>query len=356
MLQPIPDWDYNGLLSAYVPRPTAVSLIRYAQILGIDERQFFGVEDPPTEAQEFYWTGSERRQLAEALLAAERLIEAELGVPLSPKWAVGEQHDYQYPLLLDWGEFICAGRIASSIYSNGPIAVDYSTPDIGVVTVSHGEVGSESEVVCFYYDSDAPTKLYRVLYPSDVDWSADDITITFPKWRLVKPELMDTGRALDIDDDTNFVEKILVARVYTDITDQATFVGESLTQTGYIQCDLNSISKVRVEPGSYSSGVWTKCLPGFVVRYVTVNYKAGLRWLPYELEQAVVRLAHALLPEPVCPVGHEPWVRFWSRDRERTQPTSRERVNAPWGLEDGAWFAWNVVQRSPYNLNRGGKI
>lgn len=361
-LSMVPDALYQGVLSAYVPRPTCVSLSRYCQILAIDERQFYGVMDPPEETQQFYWTGQERRQLAEQLRAAEGLIESELGVPLCCKWQYREQRPFRYPLLLNWGEFDCGGIQAASLYEKtgaSKIGVDYTTPDVGIITVPHGDVGSADYVTIFYYDADAPTRLYRTLIPSDIDWNGGNIVITFPKWRLVRRELgmTDDDVPQNLDDDSDFVEYVLVAYHYTDQSEGAIYVGRTQQATGYVQCDDKSISKIRVEPGSYTSGVWADSrTPGFVVRFVYVSYKAGLLWMPFDLEQAVVRLAHSLMPAPVCPAGYEPWIRYWKRDRDVPVTPTRERVNCPWGDTDGAWFAWNVVQRSPFNLRKGGAI
>lgn len=354
---PIPDFHYSGVLGAYLAQPTAVSLTRYCQIVGINERWFYWVMDPPVDGQEFYWTGTERRQLQEELLKAERLIEEELGVFLWHKWVRDEQQRYGYPLLLNWGKYVCGGAMAATLYRTRS-SVDYSTADVGIVTVPHSNTGSESEVMVFYYDSDQPQRLYRLLIPSDIDWGGSDIVITFPKWRLVKPELMDSG-PLDIDDDSNFVEYVLVARVYSDTTDQVSFVGLYSTQTGYVQCDLDAISKVRLEPGEYSESVaaWCRvsCAPA-CLRYTLIKYKAGLPYLPFDLEQAVVRLAHSFMPEPPCPSGHDPWVRYWNRDRFIPATMSREQINCPWGQSNGAFFAWNVVSRSPVHIRRGGAI
>lgn len=353
---PIPDYHWVGLLGQYLAQPTAVSLIRYCQILGIDERQFYWVEDPPTHGTEFYWKGTERRQLQEELLKAEQLIESELGVFLWHKWVRDEQQDYGYPLLLEWGKYVCAGAMDAQLYA-ATSDVDYSTADIGVVTVAHGDLGSISEVRCFYYDSDVPQRLYRLLHPTDVDWGIANIVLTFPKWRLVRPELMNSG-PLDINDDSNFVEQVLVARQYSDQSDQATFVGVTSTQTGYLQCDMDSISKVRITAGVYdaAAAAWGRSAVCFTPRYVLIKYKAGLPWLPFDLEQAVVRLAHSFMPEPPCPSGHDPWVRYWHRDRFIPATMSKEQINCKWGQSNGAFFAWNVVSNSPYHIRRGGAI
>jgi hypothetical protein len=69
---------------------------------------------------------------------------------------------------------------------------------------------------------------------------------------------------------------------------------------------------------------------------------------------AVVRLAHTLMPDNPCPIGRDPQHHFWARDRIIREISIREVLNCPWGNMAGAWFAWNVCVNHDENYGKGG--
>jgi hypothetical protein len=60
--------------------------------------------------------------------------------------------------------------------------------------------------------------------------------------------------------------------------------------------------------------------------------------LTRQVEDAIVRLAHSKMPDEPC--GCDMLQRHWKRDRNIPQVLTRERINCPFGLSDGAWFAY----------------
>jgi len=48
------------------------------------------------------------------------------------------------------------------------------------------------------------------------------------------------------------------------------------------------------------------------------------------------------MPEEPC--GCEVAQRLWRRDRHVPEVLTRERINCPYGLSDGAWQAWRFTQ------------
>jgi hypothetical protein len=98
-----------------------------------------------------------------------------------------------------------------------------------------------------------------------------------------------------------------------------------------------------VLPATYSGGEWVtdaSCLCSRPER-VRLNYKAGVTSLSYQAEDAILRLAHAKMPEEPC--GCDVVQRLWKRDREVPKIVTSERLNNPFGLNDGAWIAWRFA-------------
>ena len=238
--------------------------------------------------------------------------------------------------------------------------------DYGYVTVAHGGVGNANEVRAWYDNTELPIQY------SEIVFGAANIELTIPRWRLVDPEVMlerdNDNRGIMWEDDSNFLTTLTVAREYNDPSEQAEYISQYASalcgcgatcdrccQTACIVPAHPRIGMVNLYPAIYSDGAWatTQCL-----RYhpdtVRASYQSGLASIPYELEDAVIRLAHTLMPDNPCPVGRDPQHRFWMRDRRIPDTLTRERVNCPWGEMNGAWYAWNVVVNHDENYGKGG--
>ena len=72
-------------------------------------------------------------------------------------------------------------------------------------------------------------------------------------------------------------------------------------------------------------------------------YLSGLTALSQQMKSALVRLAHTKMPEELC--GCDTYTRLWARDRHVPDVLTRERINCPFGMMDGAWEAFKIVQR-----------
>jgi len=75
---------------------------------------------------------------------------------------------------------------------------------------------------------------------------------------------------------------------------------------------------------------------------VRVNYYDGKQYLSRQMEDAIVRLAHAKMPDEPC--GCDVAQRMWKRDRNVPEVLTRERINCPFGMSDGAWIAWQFTR------------
>src|SRR5512135_1335489 len=91
---------------------SAVKLARYAQLIGLDENQFFGINCADTasaQACNAIWTHAERARLAKYLKEAQEEIEQVTRYPLAPRWFLDEQHYYGFPVHTNWGKVIQSG-------------------------------------------------------------------------------------------------------------------------------------------------------------------------------------------------------------------------------------------------------
>ena len=198
--------------------------------------------------------------------------------------------------------------------------------------------------------------------PSDIDISGGNATISMPRCRLVTPSRANNPReGILYSDVTNFLSVVDVVRVYHDDSEQATLVwphqssscsclscncptcGE-YTRTACIYVKVPRIGSLDVLPATYSDGSWTtntRCLCN-TPEHAILNYRAGPEVLSPQARDAVIRLAHAKMPNEPC--GCEISTRMWKRDRHTPDVLTRERINCRFGMSDGAWAAWEFSQ------------
>src|SRR6185503_14749682 len=69
----------------------AISLARYAEIIGYNSEAFWGVRYDGQEqfACSTFWTEWQRQMVADALAQAQQMLEDVLGYPLCPTWITG---------------------------------------------------------------------------------------------------------------------------------------------------------------------------------------------------------------------------------------------------------------------------
>lgn len=336
----------------------AVTLARYAQIIGYDEAAFWGVYYDGQEQFECYtmWTEWQRRSVADALAQAEQMIEDVLGYFLTPTWVTGsyvddartvdQQAAVGNPLVTRWGMLIQAGvRAEATIQANA--VVDYSDEDVAVIGPITTTVTDADEVKVFHAGSE------REISPSRIRISGGQLTIFVPRARLVSPDLLLTIRpqeGLVKTDTANFVTVVDVKRIYNDPSTNAQLVKthdcsticslegcSTQTDAGCITIINPILGIVRAHPGTYSNG-WSESIACCTYNHVRLNYQAGLRQLTTQVENMVVRLAHALMPEEPC--GCDVVKRLWMRDHKTPDIMTREMLNNPFGYQPGAIFAY----------------
>jgi hypothetical protein len=353
------EWEYN------VPPIPAIPLYRYAKLIEYDECSFFGVQNPdidwPTECRRI-WVKRERDMVLKYLLEAQEELENVVGYPLNDRWFTTEQRPYSFPLKTKWKKVIEGGVVAVSDIAIFE-AIDHST-DPAVVGPISTTVTDKDEIHVYH-----PCTSLEI-HPSKVTLSGGSLTIEIPRCRLVTEDAMDNeAGGLIYTNLTNFLGAVDVKRVYNDPSTNATLIWphactttstycgcscSEYTQTACIYVKNGELGFVDVVPASYSGGSWS-CTCATCCgepHHVLLNYRAGLTELGYQAEDAILRLAHAKMPAEPC--SCDIMKRIWQRDRNVPEVLTRERLNCPFGLSDGAWIAWKFSQA--LKIHRGAVL
>lgn len=353
-------------VSAIVNDTSALTLPRYAQRIGYDECAFFGVVRPDplpaVHSNKPLWRKSERDRVQYFLAEAQKKLETEIGYPLAPRYIVGSLTDaidaryvdaqlFALKYVTKFGLVIEPGIKATTTISAGE-AVNYLADPATVGPVAT-TVTTTDEIVVFYPDTDVE------LIPSAISIVGGAVTIQIPRCRL----LTETGQSVTSGvpyDDTGpvagiFLQTVDVKRVYTDSATQAVFKWASgvadcpkctgVTQNGCIVVEDPEIATVFVYPGSYTGGAWKRAAFRNTCHYpdlVELNYKAGMPTLAPTAEDAIIRMAHAIMPHEPCNCEPPNW--NWTEDRFIPRGLTRERMNCPFGVENGAWLAYKFAQ------------
>lgn len=345
---------------------SAIGLARYAQRIQYGACAFFGVfrSDAPYEGQcRNIWSQIQRDAIEYALAEAQEEIEAQLGYFLSGRYVVGslaaqpdgddryvDDQAYSNPLSARYPKVIEAGVRAESVISSGA-AVSHVT-DPAVIGPLATSVTNSAEVKVFHPGTDVeiPT--------TSVTLAGGNVTITISRCYMILLARQDNPpEGLDYTDLTNFESTVDVTRVYTDASVNADLVAahncgdfclaggcSEFTQTACIYKVDGRLGILRVSPASYADGTWSGASGGCcrATSRARLNYRAGLASLNKQAEDTIIRLAHSKMPSEPC--GCEVTQRLWRRDRHEPDVMTRERINCPFGMSDGAWIAWRFTQ------------
>lgn len=339
---------------------SAISLARYAQLIGYPECQFFGVagaaEVLDAECRTI-WLKSERDMVLKYLLEAQEEIENHVGYPLKPRWIVDDDRPYTCPLEARWKKIIEAGVEAEDEIAMGqPVDLTTDPAVVGpIVGVTFTDIG---EVRVYHSSGTSFCALNPVeIRPSCVTIIGGELTIEIPRCRLVTEAAADNPRTgIDYADDDNFEDTVDVTRLYNDPSTHATLVWphkctsacaaaccSEYTQDGCIYIRNGEMGILDVLPAAYSAGAWVSSSTCHRTKpeRVRLNYRAGMDPLSFQAEDAILRLAHSKMPNEPC--GCAVSQRLWERDRNVPRQLTAERLNNPFGLSDGAWIAWKFA-------------
>ena len=128
---------------------SAVKLSQYAQILGLSEDQFWGLNNSATlnDSCNPIWTLLERQTAARYLREAQTEIELVTGFPLSPRWFVDEFKYYGFPIHARWTKIIAAGFRNTSTISLAAVPSYVTDPCVVIVATT---VTDEDEIAVFH--------------------------------------------------------------------------------------------------------------------------------------------------------------------------------------------------------------
>ena len=335
----------------------AIPLWRYAKRVSYRECAFFGIVHPdnPNYACSALWTGAQREMISWALAEAQEELEAELHYFLRPDWVTSESHPWGTKLLTQWGMLISGGVEGNTLVGDS-VALNYAS-DPATLTMVQGAL-DPADLRLFHEDTTIE------VYPTGYILSGGNIVWSIPWCRLVAPAYEDTDEAgLDYADVATWgADKLDVREIVNDPSTQAVLrwqrdcacsgtACEDTTKTGCIHVLQPRIGAASVRQASFSAGVWSPldcscCKP----QSVDLNYYSGVQQLSHQAEDALLRLAHSKMPEEPC--GCDITQRLWKRDRNVPAVLTRERVNCPFGMSDGAWIAWRFANAPGMKLVR----
>jgi len=291
--------------STLVNQASAVRLARYAQIIEYPECNFFGVNagiNTGFQCQKI-WTKPQRDTITKYLAEAQFEIEQETGYPLSPRW-IGQGQSDEY---LDWQPFkrriitrfsryIEAGIEAESDISLGEAINQAADPAIiGPLATT---VTDTSEIRVYHPGLDVE------IDPSSVVISGGNLTIEVPRCRTVKESVADNSdTGLDYTNLTNFETTVDIKRTYNDSSVQATLAYRDsctgCTETTIAGCFYVRDKRLGILDIQLSAN-GTNNLCRCRAEIIKLNYKAGMDVLTPQAEDAIIRLAHAKMPNEPC--------------------------------------------------------
>lgn len=316
----------------------AVPLHRYAARIGYTEWAFFGLNHPdnPRYACREVWTQPQRDMVEWALLEAQEEIEAELRYTLVPKWQAAERHPATCPVRTQWGKVLAAGVMADTVIEAG-VAVDYAA-DPATVVVDLGSHAPE-DVHLFLPGTDLEVTPTGRTGPG----STGVATYSIPWARLVAWDYRHNPPEgwLYADVATWGTAALDVRAVENDPSTQGVLLSREVCG---LCGSIEEAACLRIERGDVGVLTWerTETCASHRPEWIELHYLAGMMPLTRQAEDTVIRLAHAKMPEEPC--GCEVAQRLWRRDRHVPEVLTRERINCPYGLSDGAWQAWRFTQ------------
>ena len=325
-----------------------VTLSRYARIVGYTEWAFFGISHPDSTrfALRKIWNIAQREDIANYLSQAQYMIEEVVEFPLKPRWITNEFHPFSLSLFSKWAKILECGIRADEEISSGAV-VDKSTDPCTVTIVGVSSILDVSEVEVYHPGTKSVIDFSSAVVevsPVSLGAGVYQLVISIPKPRLVAEDKWDNPESGWVYTDPDVYESTVdVFRVYNDPSIQASLIykdcsncdtsfSSSLTEGRDMFIVNPEIGSLIVDPSADPS-----CSNKTFVS-LRINYRAGMTEFNRHLESMVIRLAHSLMAAEPC---SEPIImRLWQRDRDIPKILTRDRIDCPFGMSDGAWTAW----------------
>jgi hypothetical protein len=344
-----------------------VRLARYAQIVGYDENPFWGINHNVGENQcRYIWSFADRMMVAKYLGEAQREVENNINFLVGRQWTVERKKPLKCPTFSRWGHLRALGIRGVSVISSGE-AVDHTTDPATIGPIATAITDPE-EIVIYHPGTDVE------IDPSEITFAGGNVTIKIPLCRMVLATYVDNPSAgwEYTDYDIWGEQTVDVKRVYNDTSTQAKLISNHSCNAYCSTSGCSTFSQdacgfitnpetgeIELYPAEYSSGTWTRSRNNCYCNgweQEQLNYMSGVDLTynaedaGFQMEDIIVRLAHSKMPKEPC--GCDPLKAMWTRDRFVSEFSTKERVNCPFGMSDGAWTAWVWVTNT--KLVRGG--
>jgi hypothetical protein len=330
---------------------SVIPLARYAQLIGYSECAFFGVahEDNIRSACREIWTKPQRDEILLYLAEAQDELEGIIQYPLQPTWFADEYHsiNLSHRLMTRFGKVISLGIQATSIISSGAV-VDLTVTPNPTITIPFSGSYPLTEIHIFYPGTDME------ITPSNIVIVGANLVVSIPKCRLVDYSLLDNpSSGLLYTDDSNFQDTVDLKRIYTDSSVQGKLWYRDNLCSSFCAETYDSVCGYLKDPeigAIILDRITCSCSKGY--EKVSINYVAGLQTLTRQAEMTLIRLAHSKMPTEPC--GCDVTQRMWHRDRDIPKILTKERIDCPFGMSDGAWMAWKWA--CDMELKRAGAL
>lgn len=310
---------------------STVTLSEYARAIRVCECGFWGVSNSGCDDSgcRSIFSLQEREYIAFYLAEAQEEIERELGYFIGKRWVTDERHDYSVPIIADW-QYVISGGVRAESDIELDSVVDH-TDDPAIVGPIVTTVTDETEIHVYHPDTDVE------IDPSSITISGGSVTIEIPRCRMVKSNLADNpDDGLGYTQTSNFESTVDVKRVYNDTSTEAKVIRACGTGCSETESDA-CIYIAKHDIGELYIQACCTC-PSFV----DLNYYAGVT-MTKQARDTIVRLAHVKMPRPPCTCA-SPAKEMWEYDRETPDVLTAERLNCPYGPQNGAWIAWRWTQ------------
>lgn len=282
---------------------------------------------------------------------AQEDLEEIIQYPIGKKWFSYERHKPKTSILTKFGKIIASGIQATTNLSLAA-TVDL-TVDPCVITINPiAQPSDYSEIHVFHPATDV-----EIIF-SNILWDAvNGLRIYVPKCRLIATAYEENPpEGWVYSDNTHFEATVDVKRIYNDPTTQARLVyRKPLTDFDQELYKVTDQYIQRADIGLMEIKFLTSdCCNDY--EWLDVNYCAGTEEVSRSMENAIIRLAHSKMATEPC--GCDITQRMWKRDRFVPEILTRERINCPFGMSDGAWYAWKwannkeLVRSSPLISHR----
>lgn len=314
--------------------PLAVSLPRYAQISNFSEAAFFGVQ---TAGATIYacrniWTMQQRQAIARELLAAQGEFWKHCGYPFVPTYVTDERHEYnRKSFKLHNCRVIALGKKTETLLQAGYALNHANDPTIITLAVTF----TDANELHVYH----PGTRYEII-PSSRSIAGGTATIAIPRVRMVAlANENNPAQGWLYTDLTKFEATVDIYRIYTDPTQTVQVFGKDCDTWSNFWNDawIHDYSVSWIHLGNRPATQW-----GVLPHYMQANYLCGVETIDPHMEDALVRLAHARMPNEPC--GCDILKMVWERDRHVPDILDSERLNCPFGMSDGAWQSWMFLQ------------